>query len=282
MVASPFYQAVASPYVAAATVTKTVEKKANGAEVVNEVEYKPQVISTYAAQPQIVAAAQPQQVISTYAAQPLVSTYAAQPAVVPSYYAAAQPAVYNTVVRPAVQQETYSAKNGAVEHTVTRTVAKREAEAEADPYLLYSGAYNGAYVAPYAGAFASPYAANWAAPYAAAAYSPLAYSPYAVRASTYANDAVRPNNYAAKGQYVAANAGAIHVAKRSAEAEADPALYYANAAYTAPVISAAAALPYTYSAGYTPVAATYAATPAVTYASGYYPYAATSAYSYYY
>merc|ERR1712152_45537 len=63
----------------------------------------------------------------------------------------------------------------------------REAEAEADPALLYTAGVYGAY----------PYGL--------------------VRPISYANDAVKPEDYASKGQYVAASAGAIHVAKREAE-----------------------------------------------------------------
>merc|ERR1712226_709108 len=66
-----------------------------------------------------------------------------------------------------------------------RVFGKREAEA--DPALLYHGGVYGAY----------PYGL--------------------VRPISYANDAVKPQDYASKGQYVAASAGAIHVAKREAE-----------------------------------------------------------------
>merc|ERR1712039_411654 len=48
-----------------------------------------------------------------------------------------------------------------------------------------------------------------------------------VQVKTYANDAEKPQEYAAKGKYVAENAGAIHIAKR--EAEAAPWNVYAGA-----------------------------------------------------
>jgi len=48
-----------------------------------------------------------------------------------------------------------------------------------------------------------------------------------VQVKTYANDAEKPQEYAAKGKYVAENAGAIHIAKR--EAEAEPWNVYAGA-----------------------------------------------------
>merc|ERR1712186_69773 len=55
------------------------------------------------------------------------------------------------------------------------------------------------------------------------AHSPVV-TPVVSPVKTYANDAVKPFNYAAKGQYIANSAGVVHVAKR--EAEADPQLLY--------------------------------------------------------
>merc|ERR1712122_144692 len=45
-----------------------------------------------------------------------------------------------------------------------------------------------------------------------------------MQAKTYSNDAMKPMGYAGKGMYHAESAGAVHIAKR--EAEADPALIY--------------------------------------------------------
>merc|ERR1712027_116812 len=50
------------------------------------------------------------------------------------------------------------------------------------------------------------------------------YKPMHVQAKTYSNDAMKPMGYAGKGLYHAESAGAVHIAKR--EAEADPALIY--------------------------------------------------------
>merc|ERR1711944_20118 len=50
-------------------------------------------------------------------------------------------------------------------------------------------------------------------------------------AGSYADDSVKPFDYAAKGKYIANSAGTIHKAKREAEAEADPALIYNGLGY---------------------------------------------------
>merc|ERR1712013_388671 len=88
-------------------------------------------------------------------------------------------------------------------------VAKREAEAEADPALLYGAyGYAGLGHVGYAGHVGYPYDYGYAGyPYAAAGYA--SYSP---SAST-------------------SIAGVAHVAKREAEAEADPALLYGAYGY---------------------------------------------------
>jgi hypothetical protein len=151
---------------------------------------------------------------------------------------------------------------GGVKHTVL----KREAEAEADPALLYTNGWATGYTGyPYAAttygawgynpyrrvvalgkreAEADPallYTNAWGmSPYVYGA-RPLAYAPYthaavaaplsaaAPAVGTYSNDAAKfTPAYAAKGQYVANSGGAVHVAKREAEAEADPALLYTN------------------------------------------------------
>ncbi|TRY67845.1 hypothetical protein TCAL_15852 [Tigriopus californicus] len=170
-----------------------------------------------------------------------------------TYASAALPLAYNVPLAPK-----YQAKNGDVEHTVY----KREAEAEADAQFLYNGYY------PYTTYAAAP-AATWAATPAWAAYSPYYAAPvvankYVVPAAkaidvkdkVYANDAMSAWQYAAKGQYVADSAGAVHIAKR--EAEADPALIYGY--------------------GYTPYASTYATNYAYApYAA--YPYSAINPYT---
>merc|ERR1712027_125256 len=89
-------------------------------------------------------------------------------------------------------------------------IAKREAEAE--PTHFFS---------------AMPYYQH--TPYAAA-YKPVSYfKPMHMQAKTYSNDAMKPMGYAGKGMYHAESAGAVHIAKR--EAEADPALIYNSMPY---------------------------------------------------
>merc|ERR1712173_450694 len=106
----------------------------------------------------------------------------------------------------------YVANSAGVVH-----VAKREAEAEADPALLY-GAYGYAGI----GHVGYPYAYGYAGyPYAAAGYA--SYSP---SASTHIAGLAPAAVPALAGRYVANSAGVVHVAKREAEAEADPALLY--------------------------------------------------------
>jgi len=187
---------------------------------------------------------------------PAVYTHTINPAV--TYTA---PVVTKAVVAPRFHAESA----GGVKHTVL----KREAEAEADPALLYTNGwatgYNGyPYAAATYGAWgynpyrrvvalgkreaeaeADPallYTNAWGmSPYMYGA-RPLAYAPYthaavaapltaaAPAVGTYSNDAAKfTPAYAAKGQYVANSGGAVHVAKREADAEADPALLYNNA-----------------------------------------------------
>merc|ERR1711892_1080273 len=107
----------------------------------------------------------------------------------------------------------YVANSAGVVH-----VAKREAEAEADPALLY-GAYG--YVGHgYAG---YPYAAGYAAHSPSASTHIAGLAPAAIPAIA--------GGYAGAGRYVANSAGVVHVAKREAEAEADPALLYGAYGY---------------------------------------------------
>merc|ERR1711892_502767 len=117
-------------------------------------------------------------------------------------------------------------------------VAKPEADAEADPALLY-GAYG---YAPYAG-LGYGYAGHGLG-YAGYGYAGLGYglglagyASHGPSASTHiaglAPAAVPAiaGGYAGAGRYVANSAGVVHVAKREAEAEADPALLYGAYGY---------------------------------------------------
>merc|ERR1712045_31944 len=122
-----------------------------------------------------------------------------------------KPVVYNTpVVQPLVYKQAvpvvapkYQAHSAGVSHTVLKR------EAEADPQLLYGGYQTYGYPAVKPLVYTKPVV------YSAPVVAPV---------KTYANDAVKPFNYAAKGQYIANSAGVVHVAKR--EAEADPQLLY--------------------------------------------------------
>merc|ERR1719445_988257 len=143
----------------------------------------------------------------------------------PVVHTVASPAV--TYTAPVVAAKTVVAPRFHAESAggVKHTVLKREAEAEADPALLYTNAWG---MSPYL------YGARplLAAPYThAAVAAPLSAAAPAV--GTYSNDAAKfTPAYAAKGQYVANSGGAVHVAKREADAEADPALLYNTWGYT--------------------------------------------------
>ena len=161
--------------------------------------------------------------------------------------AAATPIAYNYNVMPYVYSTPYA-------HSMVR-IAKREAEA--DPALVSSTAFPYAHTAlpmTYAAKpWAHPltYAHTWAHPYAA--YPWIA--PAQVKTLDDATKKVDTPDYANKGKYVAESAGAIHIAKR--EAEADPLFYsgYAasplayNAAYA---YGAYAGAPLAYSGLYSP------------------------------
>merc|ERR1712201_49110 len=117
----------------------------------------------------------------------------------------------------------YVANSGGIVH-----VAKREAEA--DPYYAAYGyglaGYAGAYGLGYAGAYgAYPYGLGYAAGYASvsnsAAVNINGLAPAAVPALA--------GGYAGAGRYTANSGGIVHVAKREAEAEADP--YYTAYGY---------------------------------------------------
>merc|ERR1711935_36345 len=174
------------------------------------------------------------------------------------------------------------------------------AEAEADPYyaaygyagLPVAGAYGaGVYGAGAYGAGVYGAGVYGAGVYGAGAYGAYGAYPYGLglgHAAGYAS--VSPSaavnikglapaavpaiagGYAGAGRYVANSAGVVHVAKREAEAEADP--YYAAYGYAGlPVagahVGAYGAYPYARAYGAYPYAAAYGA----------YPYAAYSGYS---
>merc|ERR1712117_988324 len=76
----------------------------------------------------------------------------------------------------------------------------------------------------------TPYAAAYKPITYAAAYKPVShYKPMHMQAKTYSNDAMKPMGYAGKGLYHAESAGAVHIAKR--EAEAEPAHFYSAMPY---------------------------------------------------
>jgi len=148
----------------------------------------------------------------------------------------------------------YVANSAGVVH-----VAKREAEAEADPALLY-GAFGYAglgYGLGYAGYAGYPYAYGLHGyPYAhAAGYANV--SPSASTSIAGLAPAAVPalaGGYAGAGRYVANSAGVVHVAKREAEAEADPAILYggygyAGLGYTGLGYAGYAGYPYAYGLG---------------------------------
>merc|ERR1711971_523446 len=170
--------------------------------------------------------------LASYVATPAVRTVAAplttySHVASPFVKAVAAPAV-RTVVAPAVASHTvtsynspnhytavsngafgpsYIAKNGAVQHIV-----KREAEAEADPALIY----NTPLASTYAGFVSSPYVA---APAVRTVAAPLT----AYTASYAASPLVNSYNRLYNRHYIG---------KREAEAEADPALFYRAAPLT--------------------------------------------------
>jgi len=113
------------------------------------------------------------------------------------------------------------------------------AAAEADPALLYAGhgyhglGYSGLGYAGlgYSGlGYAGLGYGGYAAPLAYAHHG--VYAPAGIKGPNYANDAVSAAGYAHKGQYIANSAGVVHIAKREAEAEADPQLLYSGLGYS--------------------------------------------------
>merc|ERR1712083_1261256 len=113
-------------------------------------------------------------------------------------------------------------------------VAVAKPEADADAALLYGAyGYAGLGHVGYAGHVGYPYAYGYAGyPYAAAGYA--SYRPSASTSIAGLAPAALPavdGGYAGAGRYVANSAGVVHVAKREAEAEADPALLYGAYGY---------------------------------------------------
>merc|ERR1712179_538030 len=111
-------------------------------------------------------------------------------------------------------------------------------EAEADPALLYSSYGYGLGHYGYAGLGHYGYAGLGHYGYAGYPYAAAGYASYSPSASTHiaglapaAVPAVA-GGYAGAGRYVANSAGVVHVAKREAEAEADPALLYGAFGYS--------------------------------------------------
>merc|ERR1711996_219262 len=101
-------------------------------------------------------------------------------------------------------------------------------KADADPYLLYGG-YNGLGYAGYGGYYGGYLGGYHAAPVVAAGIASV--SPSAsVNIAGLALPATPAiaGGYAAAGRYVANSAGVVHVAKREADAEADPYLLYSG------------------------------------------------------
>merc|ERR1712126_684863 len=140
-------------------------------------------------------------------------------------------------------------------------------KADADPYLLYGG-YNGLGYAGYGGYYGGYLGAYHAAPVVAAGIASV--SPSAsVNIAGLAPAAVPAlaGGYAGAGRYVANSAGVVHVAKREAEAEADPALLYGAYGYAGlghvgyPYAYGYAGYPYAAAgyASYTPSASTHIA-----------------------
>jgi len=126
-------------------------------------------------------------------------------------------------------------------NNIYHSLGKREAEAE--PAHFYSAM-------PYYQH--TPYAAAYKPITYAAAYKPVSYyKPMHMQAKTYSNDAMKPMGYAGKGLYHAESAGAVHIAKR--EAEAEPAHFYSAMPYYQHTPYAAAYKPITYAAAYKPV-----------------------------
>merc|ERR1711884_230663 len=167
------------------------------------------------------AEADPQLMYNTYGSGWPITSYVQKPVV------STKPLVYTKPVQ-------YHAASPGVSHTVL----KREAE----PYhhVMPVTTYGHSLVHPTQSVVYKQ------------AVQPVVYKqavqPVKYMAGSYADDSVKPFDYAAKGKYMANSAGTIHKAKR--EAEADPALIYGSGiiptTYTAGIYS-----PSVYSTGIT-------------------------------
>merc|ERR1712055_853394 len=131
-------------------------------------------------------------------------------------------------------------------------VAVAKPEADADPAFLY-GAYGYAGL----GHVGYPYAYRYAGyPLAAAGYA--SYSPSASTSIAGLAPAAVPavaGGYAGAGRYVANSAGVVHVAKREADAEADPVHLYGAYGYAGLGYAGHVGYPYAYGYASYPLAA---------------------------
>merc|ERR1711971_138227 len=187
--------------------------------------------------------------LASYVATPAVRTVAAplttySHVASPFVKAVAAPAV-RTVVVPAVASHTvtsynspnhytavsngafgpsYIAKNGAVQHVV-----KREAEAEADPALIYNTPLASTYAYNQVAPLTTTYSHGGfvSSPYVAAPAVRTVSAPLTTYAASYAASPF-VNSYKYNGLY-----NGHYIGKREAEAEADPSLFYRAAPLTA-------------------------------------------------
>merc|ERR1712186_239887 len=191
--------------------------------------------------------------ITSYVQKPLVSTYVkpvvyTKPLVYtkPVAYHAASPGVSHTVLKreaepyhhgvktptysnDAVTPFGYAGKGQYVSNSAGVVhVAKREAEADAQMILPVT-TYGHSLVHPTQSVVykQAVQPVIYTKPVVPLVYNtPIVQKvqPVNYMAGSYADDSVKPFDYAAKGKYMANSAGTIHKAKR--EAEADPALVY--------------------------------------------------------
>ncbi len=98
-----------------------------------------------------------------------------------------------------------------------------EAEPEADPYYFYNALPYTAARYPYYNFYNNHYPYYTHATYAHAAVAPVA------AAAVHPAVPAVPGGYAAAGRYVAKSGSTVHIAKREADPEADPAWLYTNA-----------------------------------------------------
>merc|ERR1712224_788160 len=154
----------------------------------------------------------------TYGAMPVTTYTTGYPYMTGFTHGVKTPTYSNDAVTPFnyAAKGQYVANSAGVVH-----VAKREAEADAQMILPVTTYGHQTLVHPTQSVVYS---------------KPLVYTtpivqkiqPVNYMAGSYADDSVKPFDYAAKGKYIANSAGTIHKAKREAEAEADPALLYGS------------------------------------------------------